>query len=98
MAYRLLQAVAFLSVGCVGLVLLASLAGTMADGDPGLPGLAAWAFVLLAGILVLRQAASLRDDGRPGAASTLLCLVAVPGLLGISAFVALGLLFTAGTQ
>ena len=94
--YRLFQAIAILVTGCLGLVLAAGVAGHLMDGEPGMPGLVGLASLLVAAILTLRQAAAMRRDGKPGAATALLALVMLPGLLGIAAFVGIGLLFTLG--
>jgi hypothetical protein len=95
MLYGLLYALALLSLGAVALGFAGQLAGAAADGA-GVAGALVWLVVLGLGVLLVASAGRLRREGRTGPATTRLALVALPGLFGISAYVAIGLMFTLG--
>jgi|GEM_PF-6926855 len=93
--YRLVHAFAVLSLAAAALGVLAQVAGAAADGGAGAAVLG-WLAVLGLGVLLVSRAGTLRREGRIGGATALLALVAVPGTFFVTAFVAIGLLFTAG--
>ncbi|WP_237217001.1 hypothetical protein [Falsiroseomonas oryziterrae] len=95
MLYGLLQALALVSLGAVALGFVGHLAGAAADGAGG-AGAVVWLAVLGLGVLLVGSADRLRREGRTGQATARLALVAVPGLFAISAYVAIGLMFTLG--
>jgi hypothetical protein len=95
MLYGLLHALAMVSLGAVALGFAGHLAGAAADGAGG-AGALAWLAVLGLGVVLVASAGRLRREGRTTPATTCLALVALPGLFGVSAYVAIGLMFTLG--